>query len=247
MKLGRACQITIGSTNVRESYEFYRLLGFRKLAEDRRPFPWIKITDGSIVLLLYQNGDNYLGLTYFDRDMDKIVSQLSDEGIKFVQRGTRENIFITPTDTIVVLVKADHEAMFVPQNKMLLDLTEADYGIPERYPNPALGIFGEFSHPVADLKEAITCWQKLGYKLHHQTMEPYPWALMYDGQMILGFHETNDFDHLALSYFSPEVIARVEQFSEKGIYTTEYTGTGGSPENVVIRTPENQRIFLFQA
>ncbi len=247
MKLGHACQITIGTTNVKESYEFYRNLGFRKLAEDARPHPWIKITDDSIVLLLYQNGDSYLGLTYFDREMDTIVRQLTDMGVSFVQRGTRENIFITPTDTIVVLIKGNHEAMYAPQNRMLLDLTEADYGVPERYPNPALGIFGEFSHPVLDLEEAIIYWQKLGFKLHHQTAEPYPWALMYDGQMILGFHETREFDNLTISYFSPEVLKKVEELAEKGINTREYSGHGGGPENVVIRTPENQQIFLFQS
>lgn len=246
MKLGRACQITIGTTNVRESYEFYRSMGFRKVAEDVAPFPWIKVTDDSLVLLLLQNGDNYIGLTYFDSDMDNIVAELGRQGVQFVQRG-KENIFITPTDTIVILVKADHESMFAPQNRMLLDLTEADYGNADRYPNPALGIFGEFSHSVADLDEAVNCWEKLGFKLHHRNESPYPWALMYDGRMILGFHETKDFDNAVLSYFSPEVEQKVAQLAENGIFVRPYSGHGGDASNVVIRTPENQRFFLFQA
>ena len=248
MKLGRSCQITIGTNNVKESYDFYQLLGFRKLAEDQHPFPWIKMTDDSIVILLYENGDSYVGLTYFDSDMEQIASQLGKEGIKFVQRGNRENIFISPTDTIVILVKADHEAMLAPKNSMLLDLNDSDYAHPDRYPNKALGIFGEFSHPVQDIEEAIVFWEKMGFRLHHQVESPYPWALMYDGNMILGLHETTDFDNLALSYFAPDVKEKVKQLEEAGVYSiTEYRGHGGDENNVVIRTPENQQIFLFQS
>ncbi len=248
IKLGRSCQITIGTNNVRESYEFYQLLGFRKLAEDNHPYPWVKMTDDSLVILLYENGDSYMGLAYFDKDMDKVVTSLAAKGVQFVQRNSQESIFISPTDTVVVLVKANHEAMLMPKNSMLLDLLDSDYALTERYPNKALGIFGEFSHPVLDIEEAISFWQGMGFRLHHQVVSPYPWALMYDGNMILGFHETNDFDNLAISYFAPDVKEKVKQLEEKGVYSiTEYRGHGGDENNVVIRTPENQQIFLFQS
>lgn len=245
MKLGSICQITIGTANVRESYDFYRELGFRKLAEDSEPYPWIKLTDDSIIILLYQNGDNYMGLTYFHQGMGQVVSNLQGRGVKFVQRGTTENIFITKTDTIVVLVEADTNTMFMAKNKMLLDLPESDFHDASRYPNKWLGIFGEFSHAVDDLQEAIENWQDLGFRVYHQTDSPYPWALMYDGCMIIGLHETKDFEGAALSFFAPDVRNKVEALSALGINAIEYTGHGGDENNVVIYTPEGQKIFLF--
>ncbi len=247
MKLGRACQITIGTANVKESYEFYRCIGFRKIAEDSSPFPWIKVTDDSIVILLYQNGDSYIGLTYFDAEMDKTVEHLTSMGIRFVQRGPKENIFITGTDTIVILVHADHESMFALQNKMLLDLPESDYHISERYPNEMLGIFGEFSITVDDLQEAISLWEPLGFKLHHRTEWPYPWALMYDGQMIIGLHETQSFDGPVLSYFGPEIKQRVSKLSDLAVYASQIDLQGDDNGNYVIHTPESQKIFLVSA
>jgi len=82
MKLGKATQISIGTSDIQKSFAFYQKLGFQKIAGDTLPYPWIQISDGSILLHLNQDGQKYMGLAYFSKEMDKKVNDLEKMGIK---------------------------------------------------------------------------------------------------------------------------------------------------------------------
>src|SRR4030066_278694 len=67
MKLGEATQLAIGCEDIHQSLAFYQKLGFEKIAGDTLPYPWMQISDGSILLHLNQDGQKYMGLAYFSK------------------------------------------------------------------------------------------------------------------------------------------------------------------------------------
>jgi len=251
MKLGDATQITIGVNDVHLSFRFYEKLGFKKIAGDTLPYPWMQISDGSTLILLSQDGMKYMGLTYFSKDMNKKVAELKKIGIMITRRTSNDekvytDIFLSPDSFGVGLIHYDPSNMYQPKGMTLLNFPKDDFAKPEKYPNPKCGIFGEFAQPVKDLKASITFWQKLGFDTLSVNKEPYPWAIMSDGMNILGLHQTKDFTYPAITYFAPDMGKRIKKLKEEGIDSIKvFEGTGGNENNVVVTTPEGQKIFLF--
>lgn len=251
MKLGEATQIAVGTNDIKTSFDFYKKLGFEKIKEDTLPYPWIQISDGSILILLNQDGQKYIGLHYFARDMDKKVSQLEKMGIRFAQKTQPKGkpfqaIFLSPDSLGVNLISYNPTDMYQPEGFTLRNFPKEDFAKPEKYPNPKCGIFGEFCHPVKDLKKSIEFWEKLGFEALSVNQQPYPWAILSDGLNILGLHQTKDFDYPAITYFAPDMGDRIKKLKEEGIDTiTEWKGEGGSTNNVIVTTPEGQKFFLF--
>ena len=117
-----------------------------------------------------------------------------------------------------------------------------DYKSPEKYPNTQCGVFGEFCHPVADLQKSIDYWKKLGFEVKSNMNMPYPHAILSDGLMIIGLHQTKDFNYPAITYFGLNTEKRVQQLKEHGISNvTEMMGKA----NVILKTWEGQHFFLF--
>ncbi len=76
--LGDRSQITIGTSNLKLSYEFYIALGFRVVAKGKDGFSWYKMTDDSLLILLLENGSNYLGFTYFSNHIEDKIKLTKD-------------------------------------------------------------------------------------------------------------------------------------------------------------------------
>ncbi|HKZ21743.1 MAG TPA: VOC family protein [candidate division Zixibacteria bacterium] len=250
MKLGEATQIAIGCEDVQKSFAFYQKLGFQKITGDTLPYPWMQISDGSILLHLNQDGQKYMGLAYFSKEMDKKVQELEKMGIKFALKSKMKDssfwIFLSPDSLAVNLIHHDPAGIYQPQGKTLLNFPQEDFAQPEKFPNPQCGIFGEFATPVRDLNSAVAFWQGLGFEAKSVNQQPYPWAILSDGMNILGLHQTKDFDYPAITYFAPDMAERVKKLKEAGITAfSDWKGEGGSAGNFILTTPEGQRIFLF--
>lgn len=250
MKLGEATQIAIGCEDIHKSFAFYQKLGFEKIAGDTLPYPWMQISDGSILLHLNQDGQKYMGLAYFSKEMDKKVEDLEKMGIKFVLKNKMKDssfwIFLSPDSLAVNLIHYDPTGMYQPQGKSLLNFPQEDFAKVEKYPNPKCGIFGEFATSVKDLEQALAFWQNLGFEAKTVYREPYPWAILTDGMNILGLHQTKDFDYPAITYFAPDMSQRVQKLKEAGITSfADWQGQGGKEGNFILTTPEGQKIFLF--
>lgn len=250
MKLGEATQIAIGCEDVQKSFAFYQKLGFEKIAGDTLPYPWMQISDGSLLLHLNQDGQKYMGLAYFSKEMDKKVADLEKMGIKFALNGKMKEssfwIFLSPDNLAVNLIHHDPTGMYQPTGKTLGSFPQEDFASPEKFPNPQCGIFGEFATPVKDLNSAVAFWQKLAFEAKSVNQQPYPWAILSDGMNILGLHQTKDFDYPAITYFAPDMAERVKKLKEAGITSfSDWKGEGGSAGNYILTTPEGQKIFLF--
>src|SRR5260221_10149824 len=83
-QLGEISAFTIATPDPEASLQFYKKIGFRELMRMDFPFPWIQITDDAVLIMLRKADDPYLALTYYVRDIIKVVTDLEDKGIEFI-------------------------------------------------------------------------------------------------------------------------------------------------------------------
>lgn len=233
MKLGEAVQITIGTTEDLDGEAFfYQKLGYEKLAEGDN---WVEFSDGSQRLLIAAADTPYRGLTYFGDKMRERVVALQEMGLLLVDTEVEEENF---------------RATFYSPNRVSVTLIEADPARLPQMPDSFSfrgGAFGEYSVPVADLVAAIAFWQELGFETLHEALTPYPWAILGDGLMTLGLHETDQFEQQAVTYFAPDMAQRIAALKQDGFAFTEETADeGGSLQNAVLEAPDGQKFFFFQ-
>lgn len=245
--LGESSQLTIGTSNLQDSIDFYIKLGFRIVKKGDSPYPWCKLTDNSLLIFLNQNGSHYLGFSYFLSDWGDILSELKKIGAEIVQDLPNEKVFFTPQDLLISLVKTDS----VPPKGKLDDyvtLGEAAFKDKSKLPNQILGAFGELACPSTSIDIDSPFYQKLGFKEIYRSEKPYKWCILSDGLNIIGLHETSDFQENSITYFAPDVAKQVVAMEALGLEDiSEFTGTGGDENNVCITTAENQTIFFFNA
>jgi predicted lactoylglutathione lyase len=251
IKLGTATQFIIGTTDLHASFAVYEKLGFKKLAEGQKPNPFIHITDGSILIMLVNEGKEYLELSYLAKGMDETYEELKRSGVAFEDVTMAGSIFFkgkfrSPEGVIIDLVNYDPVHFYQPKGKTLRHLAENEFFDTAKYPNARIGIFGEFSISVKNLRESLNFWRSLGFQHTGIHEKPYPWTIISDDLNIIGLHQTTEFSGCAITYFAPDMQQRIAKLKEEGVTSIAgFTGASGGDRNGVLTTPEGQKIFLF--
>lgn len=245
-KLGEVASVYITTPNLDSSLAVYEKLGFPKVASNTFPVPWAQASDGSILIMMRKDATPYIGLTYYITDIDKVVEQLEKDGIVFVQKPKEgdpiKRYYIKSPDGFDIMLAPNVGAFQQPTGITMLTMKQEDFMSADKYPNKQCGVFGEFAHPVTDLNASIAFWKKLGFTVKAEMKEPYPHAILTDGLMIIGLHQTKHFNYPAVTYFGLNTEKRVQQLKEKGLQNfTEVAGKN----NVTLKTWEGQHLFIF--
>lgn len=233
------------------SITHYEKLGFKVIATGNKPYPWAQLTDNSLLILLNQDGMQYIGLLYFSASFDEVVEYLRKSGVKFIREmkmgeKLHQVIFATPDDFMISVVNHSPGEMYQPNGPNYLTMTEEQHRDVANYPNKSLGFFGEFCHRVKNFGASKAFWQNIGFECVYESGGPYHWGLFKDSWHIVGLHQTTDFDYAAITYFAKDTREKIKALRQNGVTDiTQFTGTGGNEDNVVITGPEGQRVFLF--
>jgi len=119
MKLGDAWQLIVGVKDVEASLPFYLKLGFQIVGRDKQPYPWVQPTEGCILLLLSQDGNEYGGVTYFADDMAKRAEHFRELGLPIEHSNFQvgdwyQAMFRAPGDFGVNLIGFDGGKIYKP-------------------------------------------------------------------------------------------------------------------------------------
>lgn len=244
--LGNVSQITIGTSDLAASLAFYQKMGFRIVNQNTEPNPWAQVTDDTILILLNQDGMQYIGFTYFNPQMAPIVAKLKAAEVPIIMEIENvQVIFSSPSGFWISLINYDASQMFQPAGKTLADIPQDQWGDAPA-PNSNLGIFGELATPVQDLDTEIAFWEMIGFKVS-KFGGPYPWAIGQDGQNVIGLHNTTEFKQPAITFFAKDMADKIKALKANGLDSfAPFGGTGGNNDaNQILNTPEGQRFFLF--
>ncbi|MBI2519288.1 MAG: hypothetical protein HYV97_02675 [Bdellovibrio sp.] len=109
-----------------------------------------------------------------------------------------------------------------------------------------IGKFGELSLATEDIEHSITYWKSLGFKLKGRYDQPYPWAILKQGKVAIGLHQTSDWTGPTLTYFDREAADRISSLEKSGVKMDVYfRDAEGKVTGAGFRSPEGQKIFLF--
>ena len=241
-----AVSVSVTSSDLDSSLSVYEKLGFLKIASNEFPFPWAQVSDGSLLITIRKDAAPYIGLTYYTTDVDIVAAQLEKDSIVFAQKPKDGDLikryYIKSPDGFNIVLSNNLGGFRQPTGITLLNMKPADFSAPDKYPNKQCGAFGEFAQAVTDINKSLAFWKKLGIKTSAEMKEPYPHAILSDGLMIIGLHQTKHFDFPAITYFGMDTEKRIRQLKEKGLKNfTEVTGKN----NQSLRTWEGQHFFLF--
>jgi catechol 2,3-dioxygenase-like lactoylglutathione lyase family enzyme len=244
--MGIVSAITISTSDLDRSVSFYRHLGFAEIMRNNFPSPMVQLTDGALILLLRQDKDPYLALTYFSKNPDKIAEKLEASGIFFLKKPTKTDfikryLFQSP-DGLNVSIVTYNDCFQQPKGHTMLTMPSGDYFNTKKYSNPVCGMFGELAHPVKDLELSLAFWKKLGFIVLSEFDSPYPWAILSDGLSIVGLHASGHFAYPAITFYSAKTGDKIQKLNDNGI--NSFYSAGG--ESIVLKTPEGQYFNLFQ-
>jgi len=245
-KLGEVACVYVTTPDLDSSIAFYEKFGLNKIASNTFPVPWAQVSDGSLLIMMRKDPTPYIGLTYYVNDLEGTVAQLEKEGITFAQKPKPgdpiKRYYIKTPDGFNIMLAPNIGGFAQPTGITMLNMNQADFGSADKYPNKLCGVFGEFCQPVINLEKSIAFWEKIGFTVKNNGKQPYPHAILTDGLMIIGLHQTVHFTYPAIAYFGVNTASRVKQLTDKGLpKPTEIQGKG----NVMFKTFEGQHLFIF--
>lgn len=233
-KPGTYAGITYTTPDLDAGVEYWGHLNYKEL---KRTDEGIYLSDGSVLLKLVKGEERSYTITYYSDDPDALAKQFRDNGAE-----VNNNRIAADKCDIIITNKV---AGITEQNgTSFMTMAPTDYMDDSKYPNAKCGAYGEWAIPVANLEESIAWWEQLGFKAPMKMNEPYPHAIMTDGLLIVGLHQTNDFNEPTLTYFAPDMEPKVKVLREEGMEGIKTT-MGDTDKNVVLSTPGGQKIFLF--
>jgi hypothetical protein len=210
--------------NGEHALEFYQKLGFQHAG-------YRVMTDGSINLNLAPAGVPAPMLRYAGSNIESVAAL----GIEVQDYGRGIGLFRTPEGLHIMLSPFDSRVPMPEGTPM------------ERTPLSRCGKFGEYALPVQDHQAAVAFWEKLGFSTLHTASEPYPFSILSDNLIIIGLHQTSDFDEPHLTYFAPDMAERIQALQADGIQMEPVMPEAGDRiVNASITGMGGEKFFLFQ-
>ncbi len=245
-QLGEVACVYITTADLDSSVAVYEKLGFQKTGSNTFPVPWAQVSDGSLLIMMRKDVTPYIGLTYYATETEKEVARLEKEGIVFYQKPKEGDLikryYFKSPDGLNIMLSSNLGGFQQPTGVTLANMKPEDMMNADKHPNKQCGVFGEFCHPVTDLAASLAFWKKIGYTVKFESAAPYPHAILTDGLMIIGLHQTNHFNYPAITYFGLNVEKRISELKERGL--KNFTEDGGK-NNQVLTTWEGQHFFIF--
>jgi catechol 2,3-dioxygenase-like lactoylglutathione lyase family enzyme len=218
--LGRLLEISLATTDVAASLEFYESLGFvQARVGEAWPHPYAVVTDGRISLGLHGGELESPLPTWVAPDLRKRVSALQSSGAE-VEHARLDDLAL-------------HQLLLLAPPGQRLRLLEARLGYFEEY---ALA-----SHdPAADGAR----WEPLGFVAFDAVTEPWRKVVASSRDLNVGFHDL-DLDSPALVFSAADIDARIEALREQGHrFARRLPRALAAQGAAILEAPEGTRLLL---
>jgi catechol 2,3-dioxygenase-like lactoylglutathione lyase family enzyme len=235
--LGRFHEVSIATTDIRESVEFYERLGFTQAqTTDTWSHPYGVLTDGRIFLGLHQRRFDAPAVTFVHAGIAEFADQLETRGIQLDFRRVGDEVF--------------NEIGFRdPHGHHVLVLEARTYSPVTRTPEEMslCGYFTEYSLPVTSFEDARVFWEPLGFVATEEPDAPYAHLPLTSDHLDLAFHQPRTLDRPMLVFRDPGMRGRLARLRELGVHEPGELPRGlPSAANALIEAPEGTAILLLE-
>jgi predicted lactoylglutathione lyase len=214
---------------------FYEKLGFKPIEEGGEPVPYVLYTDGVIHVRVDECQFPSPRIDYFTADAPRQVERVQNLDIqisteKACARKVNVTNIIDPNNQQLAIIQQNHALIAEPRKSHSL-----------------MGTFGELSVRTSNLDASIEWYRRLGFTKVKKFEKPYPWAIISDGNIIVGLHQSNEFTKTTLTYFSKDSAERIEKLKSMGFkFTNEQKNAAGKVANALLTAPDGQTFFVFE-
>jgi predicted lactoylglutathione lyase len=236
MKPGAFVQFHISTNDVGGSVSFYKLMGFKELANGKKPFRWVAVSDGNLNIFLSE--EEFYGLGYFDKNMEEKASEIEGQGIEYVNKDLHMGdiwykVVKDPNNFFIGLIEDTPE--------YLLNVNKNKY--------EPKGIFKEIGIVSDKIKESVEFWKKFGFKIKNDSGKTS--TSMRNGNMGIGLYKPGSSDHYfegpALTFYDNNMPDIIRDLKDAGLdFQEEIKDNNGSLTGAVVLSPEGQTFFLFK-
>jgi predicted lactoylglutathione lyase len=238
MNLGGRSQFHISTNDVGRSISFYELMGFKELADSKKPFKWVALSDGTLNILLAEN--EFYGLCFYSEEMEEKAAEIEGQGIEYVKQDmqlgdTWYKVVKDPNDFLVSLISE------VPKYFNQVKISEFE----------PRGKFSEIGIRSDKINESVKFWEKLGFEKKENTINPEKKRVsMNDGTTGIAFYSPGSHEHYfeapALTFYDKKMYAIIKDLKDAGLkFQEEMRDDNGTIVNAVALSPEGQTFFLF--
>jgi catechol 2,3-dioxygenase-like lactoylglutathione lyase family enzyme len=236
--LGRFHEVSIGTSDIRESVQFYESLGFSQATTtDTWSHPYGVLTDGRVFLGLHQRGMDSPALTFVRPGVADSLAEFERLGIELTVCHTGDEVFneIAFRDPLGQTVSVLEARTYSP-----VSLSPAAQSL--------CGYFEEISMPAAAFEPAKEFWEPLGFVATDELEAPYVHLPLTSDHLDIAFHRPRTCDSPLLVFSDPDMPARIARIRELGIETARGLPRGlDSGSNALLEAPEGTVLLLLQA
>lgn len=235
--LGHFHEISVETTDIRASVEFYEKLGFSQATTtDTWSHPYGVLTDGRLFLGLHQRRFASPAVTFVYPGVAGLVPELEARGIALTRCEIGPEVFnqIGFRDPFGQAISVLEARTFSPVDRRRAGMSLCGY-------------FDQLSMPVANAAAAREFWEPLGFVATDEMDLPYVHLPLTSDKINIAFHRPRTLDRPMLVFSDPDMRSRIARLRELDVRFSEELPRGlDAGENALLESPEGTPILLLQ-
>jgi catechol 2,3-dioxygenase-like lactoylglutathione lyase family enzyme len=235
--LGRFHEISIQTTVIRESVEFYERLGFTQAStNDTWTHPYGVLTDGRVFIGLHQRRFASPALAFVHVGVAQFANSLEERGIVLETRNTSEDTF-----NEIGFRDPDGQSVIVLEARTYSPVTRAAED------TSLCGYFTEYSMPSTEMERAREFWEPMGFVATEEPDAPYAHMPLTSDHLDIAFHRPRTLDRPMLVFRDANMRDRLARIRSLGVKETGELPRGLPPAaNALIEAPEGTALLLLE-
>jgi len=235
--IGPFHEISVETTDIRASVEFYEQLGFsHATTTDTWSHPYGVLTDGRVFLGLHQRRFASPMIAFVHPGVAGLVPALEARGIALTRREIGPEVFnvIGFRDPFGQVISVLEARTFSPVDRRPADMSLCGY-------------FEQLSMPVANADAARAFWEPLGFVATDELDIPYVHLPLTSDNLNIAFHRPRTLDRPMLVFSAADMRSRIARLRELGVRFSEELPRGlDASENALLESPEGTPMLLLQ-
>lgn len=236
--IGHFHEISLETTDIRASVEFYEQLGFRQATTtDTWTHPYGVLTDGRLFIGLHQKRFASPVVTFVHPGVASLVPEFALRDIPLTTCHVEPEVFneIGFRDPFGQPISVLEARTYSPVARGVAQMSLCGY-------------FDELSLPVTDFEAAKAFWEPLGFVATDEADDPYVRLPLTSDYLNIAFHRPRTMDRPVLVFSDADMPARIGRLRELGVAFSDELPRGlNASENALIESPEGTPLLLLHS